>query len=113
VPRLTKSQAERLVAAVDRAGDDLEANRRAVAVALGRLLGPERVPGEPADPRHWADLVRSAARRGGWSAQQTEALLAAAEPTTGADDRSPSAALEALWDLAAELNERRELAEPV
>ena len=65
---LTKREAERLLAGVEAAGDDVEAVRRVVGEAVAIVLGAAG----------WEQLV------------------------VGAD-------LAVLWDLAAELNERRTL----
>jgi hypothetical protein len=106
---LTKSQAARLVDEVAGAGDDIDANRRAVAVALASVLGADgsrRSAGDGAGDDRWAGLVRCAASVGGWDDARVAVLLAAGGPSDGV------AVLEALWDLAAELNERRDLEPP-
>ncbi len=108
---MTKSQVERLVDEVASAGDDLGANRAAVARALVLVLGaPDGEPGDgdgerAAGPAAWPELVRRAAERDGWEPARAEALLADGPG-------SEAAALEAMWDVVAELNERRDLGVP-
>lgn len=122
--RLSKRDVLQLGAAVAAAGDDLAANRAALAVPLAVLTG---LPYGP-DGTGWAALVDAAAARGGWTTGRADALRAAA-PTTapsGPDDgprhgtehgpqHRPDHAqvFNALWDTVAELIERLELAPDV
>jgi hypothetical protein len=86
VVRLNKRDAEALIATID----DRDALLIALANCLRTLLGDD-APSEP----DWSDLVSAAANPARWEPQRT-ASLAARD-------------LDALQDLATELNERRDL----
>lgn len=83
--RLGKRAAEALTDALGGPDDEL---REALTEALRTVLDAEHTT-------PWADLVRSAAAVAGWTDERVSGLL----------DQDP----EHLWDLAAELNERRAL----
>ena len=95
--KLTKQEAERLIAALDDRGLDddahLTALRAAAAVALARLLG-RSAP--------WPELVDDAAKIAGWDADRVEMLR-------GVSSDRPTAAIGALYELITELNETRRL----
>ena len=86
MPALSKRDVEELLAAVDSDGATLQAAlTKALALALGTA---------PATAQ-WDDVVERAATEAGWPESRKRDLLAA--------DR------DAMWDLAAELNELRNL----
>lgn len=86
--KLTKREAERLIAALDDLCDDdrLQRLRDAAASALAILLGRDAP---------WNDLVEAAATSAGWSADRVRLLRADYE---NSDD-----AIEALYELITEV----------
>jgi hypothetical protein len=92
--KLTKREAERLIAALDELdADRLPRLRAAAASALSRLLAVEAP---------WAELVDAAASVTGWSRDRVRRLT---DDATGDTDD----ALEAMYELITELSETRRL----
>ena len=95
--KLTKQEAERLIAALDDRGIDGDAHllqlRAAAAVALARLVGRTA---------SWPELVDDAATIAGWAPSRVARLRGAS-----ADD--PNDTVDALYELITELNETRQL----
>ena len=99
--RLTKAQVEELLAVLadppPDPAEEVAGLRRALAAALGRVLGAGG---------SWEDLVVRAALAAGWDAGRRDGLLAAGRADTPA---GLEAARERLWGLAAQLNEERDV----
>ena len=93
--RLAKRDVEQLLAVLDdpprSLADEVDALRATLSTALRRVVGDAGAT--------WHELVDAARERGGWPAERVAALLA--------DD--PATAREAMWELAAELNEVRDI----
>jgi len=94
--KLTKHEAERLIAALDDLGDDdvhLERLRTAAATALARLVG-RQAP--------WSELVEAAAAIAGWSKDRVQLLCREENDETGD-------VIFAMYELITELSETRSL----
>ena len=93
--KLTKQEAERLIAALDDRGiadDQLERLRAAASTALARLLGREAP---------WSELVEAAAEVAGWSNDRVRLLCR--------ENRDDDDVVEAMYELITELSETRSL----
>ena len=94
--KLTKQEAERLIAALDDRGiedDQLGRLRAAASTALARLLGREAP---------WSELVEAAAEVAGWPSDRVRLLCR--EDLDDAGD-----VVEAMYELITELSETRSL----
>ena len=93
--RLAKRDVEQLLAVLDdpppALTDEVDALRAALTTALRRVVGEAGAT--------WRELVDLAQVRGGWPRERVAALL----------DDDPATAREAMWELAAELNEVRDI----
>ncbi len=99
--RLGKRDVEELLEAVEAAGDDVEELREALLVPLARAV-------DRSGSADWVTLVDVASERGGWSRDRWASLRLAATPERlGAAETAETR--DALFDLAAELNECRSL----
>jgi hypothetical protein len=92
---LAKRDVEQLLAVLDgpppALTDEVDALRAALTTALRRVLGD-------ADAT-WCQLVDASQERGGWPERRAAALLS----------EDAATAREAMWELAAELNEVRDI----
>jgi len=95
--KLTKQEAERLIAALDDRGGDGDAHLRRLQAAAGGALA--RLLGRTAP---WPELVDDAAAIAGWAPSRVARLR-------GAPTDDPNDSVDALYELITELNETRQL----